>query len=169
MSKNLDKFVTKSANADWQDWVRLVKQAYKSKGYNLTQAQALIIAKRSYPGKGNVQGVKNSEIPVEEELIPDQPKRRPKPVASKEPPRVYGRSERRDYGEYPNSPPKEEPRYSGRDRYREEYEERRPSPPRSRGRRREEEYENSPPRRKERLSDTYDESPPRSRSRRDYR
>jgi len=65
-------------NSDWSLWIKLVKAAYKEKGINLTQPQALIIGKGSYPGKGNVIGRESEHsIPVlEKSQVPPNPVRR---------------------------------------------------------------------------------------------
>jgi len=93
---NLDNY-TKCTNSDWAMWVKMVKKVYKDKGHNLTQQQALIVAKDSYPGKGNVINRNPKEldrmeqkIPINDELPPN-PVRRKKEPKPKEKPEVYRR------------------------------------------------------------------------------
>ena len=93
---NLDNY-TRGTNSDWALWVKLVKRVYKEKGYNLTQQQALIVAKDSYPGKGNVVNRKEkelnkmtNEIEIKDEL-PENPVRRKKEPKPKEKAEIYRR------------------------------------------------------------------------------
>ena len=100
-SNNLEKFNTGN-NGDWSAWVKLVKKTYKSQGMNLTQAQALILAKQSYPGKGNVIGrpEESFHVPVvsKSEVPPNPVRRKKQPAPTNSPPEY--RRERR-------SPPRE--------------------------------------------------------------
>ena len=75
-------------NSDWALWVKIVKNAYKDKGINLTQPQSLIIAKQSYPGKGNVIGHETEHsVPVMDKSdVPPNPVRRKKQPKSELPP-----------------------------------------------------------------------------------
>ena len=120
MSRNLDNFKTNNShNQDWNIWVKLVKKAYKSQGYNLTQQQALILAKESYPGKGNVLNkLENNEL-IEPDLIqiskelPKNPTRRKKEKIPKSPPEVYNRS-RQNYQDRRQRPQDRDNRYYDR-------------------------------------------------------
>ena len=88
MNTNLNKY----SNNDWTLWVKLVKKTYKSQGINLTQQQALIVSKDSYPGKGNVIGKdeKKLKIPFNEN-IPENPVRRKKEPPPKKEAKIYTR------------------------------------------------------------------------------
>ena len=157
---NLDSY-KRVNNSDWNTWIKLVKKVYKANGHILTQQQALIVAKDSYPGKGNVIG-RNEDllaetIPVKGDEIPPNPVRRPKKPAPKKEPETHYRDEpkgrdpnsrRRRYVEYEDDTP---PRSRRR-----EYEE---GPPRSR------DYE-EPKRRRRPTEEDYssDEAPPRRSS-----
>jgi len=95
MSKNLQGY-SGATNSDWGLWLKLVKKAYKSQGHDLTQQQLMIVAKESYPGKGNVIGKNENKlkIPVNDD-IPANPVRRKKEPAPKKKPEVYRRDEER--------------------------------------------------------------------------
>jgi hypothetical protein len=64
-----------------------VKKVYKSKGHNLSQQQALIIAKESYPGKGNVLGrdEKEFKIQVKSQLPPNPVRVKRDPIPKQKP------------------------------------------------------------------------------------
>ena len=97
MSTNLQNYNPTHATSDWNLWVSLVKKAHKSKGINLTQAQSLILAKDSYPGKGNVlANTDPSSIPtVDQAQVPPNPTRRKKaPAPPPDPPQTHSRSGR---------------------------------------------------------------------------
>jgi hypothetical protein len=103
MSTNLEGY-KRNNNKDWSEWVKLVKKAYKSQGHTLTQQQALIIAKQSYPGKGNVIGRETElegTVPVKGDEIPENPVRRKKEPAPKKEPRVQKERGRRERDEEP--------------------------------------------------------------------
>lgn len=175
---NLDN-VTRGTNSDWAMWVKMVKKAYKAKGYNLTQQQALMVAKDSYPGKGNVINRKPKEldkmangIQINDE-IPENPVRRKKEPKPREKPEVYRREKspprnRRLKYSSDDSPPrkykktrqyKREDREDSPRRSRDDRNDRKESPPRRRR-----ERSRSPPRRNKYYSSD-EESPPRRRKR----
>ena len=84
--------LTRGTNNEWALWVKLVKRAYKQKGHVLTQQQALMVAKQTYPGKGNVVMDSHTvdNIPVSDD-IPENPVRRKKEPAPRKEAEVYQR------------------------------------------------------------------------------
>lgn len=172
---NLDNY-TRRPNNDWALWVKLVKDAYKQKGHILTQQQALMVAKQTYPGKGNVVMDKQTvcNIPVNDN-IPANPVRQKKKPAPKKEVEVYERE---------RSPPRnkrsrkieysdDEDSYDSPPRRQRRYRDETPSPPRRRrnetSRRRREETPSPPRRRRQKKEyiDSEDEYE-RSRHRRKY-
>ena len=137
MNSNLSNFKTAN-NSDWSTWVKLVKKVYKAQGYNLTQQQALIIAKESYPGKGNVVGNDEkkleNDIPVHGDKIPENPVRRKRQPPPTEAPKTYKRDNktrkphRDEYDECPRGRSREKENRRKRDLYSSDEE----SPPRRR-------------------------------------
>ena len=99
MSTNLEKYRT-SNNQDWSLWCKLVREAHKRQGIVLSQPQVLLIAKNSYPGKGNVvcnQETLNVPVSKPEEIPPNPPRtKKVKAPKGKEP--VYGRDRNDDRG-----------------------------------------------------------------------
>ena len=85
-------------NNEWCEWVKIVKKVHKHNGITLSQNQALIIAKSSYPGKGGVFGVSNPEelekrVSVDADNIPPNPVRQKKVKKEVEVAKTYQRDE----------------------------------------------------------------------------
>ena len=116
MSTNLQNYNPRQSTNDWNLWVSLVKKAHKAKGIHLTQAQSLMIAKDSYPGKGNVLASTTPDDiqTIPQEQVPANPPRRKKIPPPSRPPRLDTRE---------RSPRRRSPRR--RDRYDERYDNRR--------------------------------------------
>lgn len=131
-SSNLQNYApTKHANSDWNLWVSLVKKAHKLQGIHLTQAQTLMVAKNSYPGKNNVlKDTDPATIPTlaKEEIPANPPRRKKQPAPTRAPPKLETRERspprRRSSRREPVGPDGTGGKSRGRPRYDDRYDDR---------------------------------------------